>query len=228
MQDLTKILTENRNNLSPILGYSLAQKEVVELDLSIENQELQTIGLSAYIQKMLKNGEIGIGGYGEHRAIYNSSTHFSGDERCIHLGIDIWAEAETVICAPLKGKVHSFANNQNDKDYGPTIILEHRVSDFLKAIFAEKNTENDLVFYTLYGHLTTDSVKYIQVGQSIKKGEPFCHIGFEHENGGWHPHLHLQLISDMQGKKGDFAGVASRAAAPQLLAHCPDARLLIV
>jgi peptidoglycan LD-endopeptidase LytH len=224
MQNLHTALLQNTQNFAPILGYPLAQKNVIHLDLSIKNQDLQKNGLSAYIQKMLPGGTIGIGGYGEHRAIYNSSTHFSGDERCIHLGIDIWVEAETPIYAPLKGKVHSFANNGNEKDYGPTIILEHCLSDVLN----EENTENDLVFYTLYGHLTTDSIKYIQVGQSIEKGEAFCRVGFEQENGGWQPHLHLQIISDIQGKTGDFAGVASLHNAPQLLAHCPDAMAIII
>ncbi len=220
MNNLSNLLLQNRENLAPILGYPLATKNVVELDLSIKNESLQNIGLSQYIQQTLQNGAVGIGGYGEHRAIYNSSAHFSDDERCIHLGIDIWLAAETVICAPLKGKVHSFANNQQEKDYGPTLVLEH--------ILTDKTTGDEIVFYTLYGHLTSDSIKYIQLGQTIKKGEPFCHVGFEHENGGWQPHLHLQIISDMQGKKGDFAGVASRSNAPQLLQHCPDAMLLII
>jgi peptidoglycan LD-endopeptidase LytH len=224
MQNLHTVLLQNAQKFAPVLGYPLAQKNVIHLDLSIKNQDLQAKGLSAYIQKMLSNGAIGIGGYGEHRAIYNSSTHFSGDERCIHLGIDIWVEAETPIFAPLKGKVHSFANNQNEKDYGPTIIIEHRLSDVL----TKENVENDLVFYTLYGHLTTDSIQHIQVGQSIAKGETFCRVGFEHENGGWQPHLHLQIISDMQGKTGDFAGVASLSDAPQLLAHCPNPMAMII
>ncbi len=211
---VTQLLSENRQHFAPIFGKPLMERVVLPLDLSIKNERLQAIGLESYIAETLKNGEIGIGGYAEHRMLYDSSEHFRASDRCIHLGIDLWAAAETVVCAPLKGKVHSFANNQHTKDYGPTIILEHKI--------------DDLLFYTLYGHLTTDSIKYIQIGQSIKKGEPFCHIGFAHENGGWPPHLHLQIICDLQGKHGDFAGVASKTEAPDYLNNSPNPLLIIV
>lgn len=215
---LSELLEENKLRFAPILGTPLAQKNVVRLDLSAKNEALQAVGLSDYIQQTLGKSQIGIGGYAEPRAIYQTSAHFSQNNRSIHLGIDIWVAAQTVVCAPFKGKVHSFANNQAEKDYGPTLILEHQLVD---------STEKRHTFYTLYGHLTTDSIRYIQLGQTIKTGEPFCHIGFEHENGGWQPHLHFQVIGDMQGKKGDFQGVANPSEAQSLLDNGANPMLML-
>ncbi len=56
--------------------------------------------------------------------------------RTVHLGLDIWGPAHTSVYAPLAGSVNSVADNVGERDYGPTLILQHNISD-------------DLVFYTL-------------------------------------------------------------------------------
>ena len=53
--------------------------------------------------------------------------------------------------AILKGEVKNFKENDNYSVYGSTIILKYSfAADF---------------FYTLFGHLSTDSIKYIQIGK---------------------------------------------------------------
>ena len=52
-------------------------------------------------------------------------------------------------------------------------------------------------FYTLYGHLTVESLRAVEVGQSIQAGEQVGAIGAPPTNGDWPPHLHLQLIIDL-------------------------------
>jgi hypothetical protein len=47
------------------------------------------------------------------------------------------------------------------------------------------------------------------------------------ENGNWPPHLHFQLIIDMQGMKGDYPGVCKFSERERYLANCPDADLLL-
>ena len=133
----------------------------------------------------------------EKRALYRPSTNFKNEanERDIHLGLDFWSNALTTIYAPLDGIVHSFKYNDAHLDYGATIILQHKL--------------DGLVFYTLYGHLTLASLNNLKKGILIKKGTPFTAMGEPHENGGWVPHLHFQIIKDMMGKEGDFPGVAS-------------------
>ncbi len=94
------------------------------------------------------NSQVGIGRYNEARPIYTSDIFRSegsdGPEwRTVHLGLDVFVEAGTPVLAPLDGVVHSFRNNSSHLDYGPTIILQHTVA------------EQQLTFFTLYGHLST-------------------------------------------------------------------------
>ncbi|MCU0323921.1 MAG: peptidoglycan DD-metalloendopeptidase family protein [Spirosomaceae bacterium] len=181
-------------------------KPIVSLDFTAKNTDLQHINLAntadfnEYIfGKLLENNsKIGIGGYFEHRVIYRRSEHFNradSESRSIHLGIDIWTTAETEVYTPQDGIVHSFADNNNFGDYGPTIILEHQI---------EGKT-----FFSLYGHLSRKSLIGIYEGKIFRKGDLLAWIGHFPENGDWPPHLHFQVMNDMCGMKGDFAGVCA-------------------
>lgn len=184
----------------------------------------------------------GIGGYGEHRTLYARSTHFDqplshpstgahptrlGSEpsrtvvvaekelepRRLHLGVDIWGPAGTKVMAPLNGIVHSFAFNNNDSDYGATIILTHNI--------------DGVSFHTLYGHLSLNSLKNLYEGQPVTKGEVIAEFGMRFENGNWPPHLHFQVITDMANWKGDYPGVCRFSEREQWLANCPDPNLIL-
>ncbi|MBO9684502.1 MAG: peptidoglycan DD-metalloendopeptidase family protein, partial [Flavisolibacter sp.] len=159
----------------------------------------------------------GIGGYGEHRTIYRRSKVFDsadgGEARRLHLGIDIWGKPYTKVMAPLDGIVHSFSFNNAFGDYGATIILTH-------------NLEGE-TFHTLYGHLSLNSIKNIQEGDRIRKGDVFTEFGIPFENGQWPPHLHFQLVIDMEGKKGDYPGVCKFSEREKYLANCPDPDLIL-
>jgi len=180
----------------------------IQLDFTANNPELADIDLvytakfSEYIfDKIYSAGaKMGVGGYMENRVIYRRSEHFSNaDEvqRNIHLGIDLWSEAGTPIYTPLDGKVHSFKNNANFGDYGPTIILEH--------IYEGQP------LYTLYGHLSLESLDGLYEGKSIQAGEKIAEIGDYPINGDWPPHLHFQVMTDLLGMHGDFPGVCAPA-----------------
>ncbi|HEY6902300.1 MAG TPA: peptidoglycan DD-metalloendopeptidase family protein, partial [Puia sp.] len=141
---------------------------------------------AAYINRTLQQNRAryGFGGYGEHRTLYARSKHFDqalasqGSEapraaasaiaaepttraaepepRRLHLGIDLWGPAGTKVMSPLDGIVHSFAFNNNDSDYGATILLSH-------------NLDGE-AFHTLYGHLSLNSIKNLHEGKNIRKG----------------------------------------------------------
>jgi murein DD-endopeptidase MepM/ murein hydrolase activator NlpD len=118
------------------------------------------------------------------------------------------------VLAPLGGVVQSFANNAGRLDYGPAIILEHE-------------TDLGLRFYTLYGHLTKDSLDGLAAGRAFKRGEKIGRVGRSGENGGWPPHLHFQVIADLLGKSGDFPGVALPSQRAVWLSLCPDPNLIL-
>lgn len=198
------------------------------LDFTANNKDLDFVDLentakfSEYVfGEIAKSGAIiGVGGYMEHRVIYRRSEHFSSETeaRCIHLGIDIWAEAETPIYAPFDAVVHSFQNNNNFGDYGPTIILEH-TQDF--------DFTHHKKLYTLYGHLSLDSLENLYEGKLIKAGEKFAKIGNFPINGDWPPHLHFQVMTDMLGMKGDFAGVSAISEREKYQQICLDPNLIL-
>ncbi len=178
----------------------------------------ETIDFSNFVFDEMLSGSAfnGIGGYGEDRVIYRHRKHFTSDNekpRSIHLGVDIWAEAGTPLYAPTDATVHSFAFNDHYGDYGPTIILAHELGP--------------ITFFTLYGHLSLNSLEGLFEGKSIAAGERFAAIGPYPENGDWPPHLHFQLIRDIGNHKGDFPGVCNAADRDYYLDLCPDPELIL-
>ena len=157
-------------------------------------------------------GRLAAGGYDEDRAIYDNAAFGAGvagvEPRTVHLGIDIFAPVGTEAFAPVAGRVHSFADNANPLDYGPTVILEH--------------TTGALVFYTLYGHLGRESLVGLREGKAFAAGERLGWLGAPEVNGGWPPHLHFQVVLDMMHYCGDFPGVFRRSERDHWKTVCPD------
>lgn len=200
-----------------VVPFDAASTVFAAVNLTASNTDLSeplmadTAAFSTYMQQFLsKNGaDYGIGGYNELRTMYGRSDLFGGEEpRRLHLGLDIWGPADTPVFAPLDGTVHSFAFNDAFGDYGATIILEHQVG-------VGK-------FYSLYGHLSLKDIAALQIGERITAGQVFAHFGEPKENGHWPPHLHFQLILDMEGKQGDYPGVCKFSAREKYLQNCPD------
>ena len=84
-----------------------------------------------------------------------------------------------------------------------------------------------MVFYTLYGHLSKDSLSNLKVGQTFTKGQQIGNIGNYPENGNWPPHLHFQIILDMLGLSGDYPGVAYHDEREIWKSICPDPSLFL-
>ena len=215
---LTGILKKYQPTFFPLLGQAFQKDDFCKIHLNVDHpdidlEKIQTYeGLDEYIQGELQkhHAKVGIGGYLEKRVLYQQSANFKStvENRNIHLGLDWWSTAGTAIYAPLDGRVHSFKYNEPHLDYGATIILQHEL--------------DGLVFYTLYGHLNLASLNKLTVGMVVQKGTSFTAMGQRHENGGWVPHLHFQIIQNMMGKEGDFPGVASESMLAQFSQNCPD------
>ena len=226
MADLRSILQYDARQFSPVVPFNPLHDKLISLDFTENNQELSTGILndttlfSKYIDTQL-NGRAalyGIGGYGEHRTIYSRSDLFDSGStaeqpRRLHLGTDIWGMANTPIMAPLDAVIHSFAFNDRQGDYGATILLSHVVDGFR--------------FLTLYGHLSLASIKGIQEGDEVKKGQSFAGFGLPQENGNWPPHLHFQLIIDPGDYKGDYPGVCKYGEKEEWLNNSPDPDLIL-
>ena len=151
----------------------------------------------------------------EHRDMYRRSRHFDDEDepRSLHLGIDLWTDAGKPVYCPVAGIVHSVQDNAGFGNYGPTVILAHQLENY--------------TFYTLYGHLSRADLPHLAIGDTINPGDHFAHLGNLRENGGWPPHLHFQIITDLLGLTGDFPGVAKPSERDKYRLLCPDPNLIL-
>jgi 4-aminobutyrate aminotransferase-like enzyme/Ser/Thr protein kinase RdoA (MazF antagonist) len=226
---LIEWLQANQASFAPVIDYDLRTEPVLVFDLSIGSPLVADLDnpadTAAFTERlfaeMRRAGvKVGVGRYNEPRLIYaadafQQETNELPERRTVHLAIDLFLPAGAPIYAPLVGAVHSFANNANDQDYGPTIILQHTVAD------------GALVFYTLYGHLSEESLADLYPGKLIGKGEKIGAIGDYPINGDWPPHLHFQLITDLLGDCGGFNGVGAPSQRAVWLSLCPDPNLIL-
>jgi murein DD-endopeptidase MepM/ murein hydrolase activator NlpD len=217
------LLRADQQDIHPVVPFDPVNDRLYPFDFTEANKDLSpdevanTESFAVWIKETLRRhgARYGIGGYGEHRTLYARSRHFDAGEepRRLHLGIDIWGPAGTKVMAPLDGVVHSFGFNNNDSDYGATLILTHNLGD--------------VGFHILYGHLSLNSIKNLSEGQHISKGEVIAEFGMRFENGNWPPHLHFQMILDMAEWKGDYPGVCKFSEKERWLENCPDPDLIL-
>jgi Peptidase family M23 len=139
----------------------------------------------------------GLGSYGERRRVYETAQFAdaaSPERRSVHLGIDVFAPAGTGVHAALPGVVTHVTYNADPLDYGHTLILQHDAGG--------------VPFYTLCGHLGASLPRLVKVSDTVAAGQLVAHLGDWHENGGWAPHLHVQIMTDMLDQHaGNFFGV---------------------
>lgn len=175
---------------------------------------LDVATFSVLIDKaMLEAGtKYAFGRYAEPRELYSSELFAiddSGESRTIHMGIDLFCAARTSVYAPLDAVVEHVANNANELDYGPLVILRH-----------PRPAGDD--FFSLYGHLDLEVLERLSTGQNVAAGELIARVGAPPVNGNWPPHLHFQLITDLKGLGVDFPGVAGNRRKPYWLGLSPS------
>ena len=203
-----------------VLGEGFTKNDFLEIDLSINNVDLKKLSsqlsFTEYINKelKLKDKRVAIGGYLEERDFYLDSDLFAGDHRTMHLGIDVWLEPETPIYVPLDGTVIANANNDNYLDYGYTIITQHRYQGE--------------IIHCLFGHLSESMFYEWKTGDQITEGSTLCYIGTTEQNGGWAPHLHLQLIKELDKDAVDYPGVCHKKDLDFYTQNCPNPIGLII
>lgn len=222
MEQLENILKSQTNikvidstiDYKDYVAFDLSAKHTDQLDLDLTDAKLFEEFVEDHLEK--NNAKVAYGGYLEKRNLYRRSETFKdniSEERNIHIGLDLWIKAGTSVLSALDGKIHSFQNNTAFGDYGPTIILQHTIGD--------------VIFFTLYGHLSLESLDGKTEGQLVKKGEKIAELGKPPVNGDYAPHLHFQIIKDMQEKTGDYPGVCSEKEVGFYKENCLDPNLLL-
>lgn len=213
---------------APVLGVDLSVEPSLVLDLSIASPMLSgdpaengepTLTEKVFTAMERANVRVSVGRYDEPRLLYVTPLFALGprpidEHRTIHIGLDLFAPAGTPVYAPLDGTVHAFHDNAALLDYGPMIILRHE-------------TDDGVEFFTLYGHLSRESLVGLFEGKRVAAGERIASFGTPEVNVGWTPHLHLQVIVDLMGLGIDFPGVARPTQRAVWTELCPDPNLLV-
>ncbi len=235
-QPIIQVLPRNNHDFHPVVPFNPANDKLIPLDFTERNDELteeifvNTEVFCRYIDKKLNDQQAlyGIGGYNELRSVYKRSKLFdpeitsttlsdrgnaAEEPRRLHLGVDIWGQAGTPVYAFMGGMIHSYAFNDHYGDYGATLITLHQL--------------DGIPFYTLYGHVSLRDIETVSPGHYITRGEIIAHFGQPAENGHWPPHLHFQIIIDIELKKGDYPGVCKYSEREKYLNNCPDPDLIL-
>ena len=161
-----------------------------------------------YDADFIRSKEWGIGRYNEKRSeMYVAPQYHS--KRNIHMGIDIWRKAKAPVYSFAAGTVVYIQDNDQDGDYGPTVVVKYKI--------------NGQDLFALYGHLSRSSLQMVDVGESIETGQQIATIGSEKVNGGWAPHLHIQLSVEDPGE-ADMPGVVAEEEHEHALKLYPDPR----
>ncbi len=209
----------------PVIDVPISLDTYIPIAISDKNIDLLNFEISSslewekYIKSFLEdnNAKVAFGGYLEKRNIYDRSDYFKSlaenEKRNIHLGIDLWCNVNTKVLAVLDGEIHSFKNNTNYGDYGPTIILKHQIEEE--------------IFYTLYGHLSLSSIENLKVGNTVLQGNVIGLLGSSSVNGDYAPHLHFQIIKDLENNFGDYPGVSTEKNIEFYSRNCSNPNLLL-
>jgi 4-aminobutyrate aminotransferase-like enzyme/Ser/Thr protein kinase RdoA (MazF antagonist) len=225
---VAKWLRGSGGNAASILPCGLRNATSMVFDLSVGSTFLgadPNDGAAGPLTEMIfgamrrAGAVVGVGRYDEPRLLYTSPLFGdvldpANERRTVHLGIDLFVEPGTSLRAPLDGIVHTIANNAAALDYGPVVILVHK-------------TDAGDSFFTLYGHLSIETLQKLRIGQALASGEEFAYIGASHENGGWAPHVHFQIILDLLEHGNEFPGVARASERNIWTSLSPDPNLLL-
>jgi len=166
-ETLLEYLRSLRLLASPIIA---TDGRATVLDLSVgsrlRGREIDNLGVAEFsdlIDEVMRDADtdFAFGRYAEPRELYsneNFASNETSENRTIHMGLDLFCAADTPIHAPLDGTVELLENNARELDYGPMVVLRHA-------------TDTGQVFYTLYGHLSLDTLNAIEQGQEVRAGE---------------------------------------------------------
>jgi 4-aminobutyrate aminotransferase-like enzyme/Ser/Thr protein kinase RdoA (MazF antagonist) len=220
---------QSQSHFESLVDVNLQRDPLLVLDTSVSSPYLSAGDDAHDPERMTRNlfraiedaGAVaGIGRYDEYRLIYGNEdfADFSGHRRTLHIGLDVFQSVGSRVFAPLSGRVWSSSENTSPLDYGGCLILVHEVAD---------EHGDELVFYSLYGHLDAESFSHLQVGEEVTAGKLLGCMGEIHQNGFWPPHVHFEIILDMLECTDTFFGVGNHAHRNVWISLCPDPNLIL-
>jgi len=216
MHYLTKQI---RGNCALVIGADLGNATVQPLSVQACSIPINPFELTAFEASTLSNedtvlSDVWLGCYDYTEHTFRQRPSKSSNRRTVHLGVDVFAPSTTAIHAPLDAKVCVVKNQPAYMDYGGMVVLQHV-------------TNSGEQFYSLYGHLDPAVCQSLQPGQKLIAGEIFARLGSAEQNGGWIPHLHLQLAIGIDPLDTNLPGVADPDERVFWNALCPNPAALL-
>lgn len=156
-------------------------------------------------------GAFWIGRYDEDRRGGYPQALFGG-ARTLHVGIDVGGPAGTPVHAFANGTVEHVGINDAPGDYGGVLVTRHGVDGTTR--------------WVLWGHLAHASARAWRAGDRFDAGAVLAHLGTPDENGGWPPHLHIQVAVE-RPVTHDLPGVVDPAERLDTLTRFPDPLTLL-
>ena len=138
-------------------------------------------------------------------------------KRNVHVGVDVMCPPGVNIYSPTDGVVLFAGYNDAEGDYGGVVITKHDLAD---------SGSSPRAFYVLYGHLNKLDAASWASGAPISKGGVVARVGKKSENGGWEPHLHLQ-VQLTEPTVRDMPGVVAEVDEERALLEFPDPTVLL-
>lgn len=217
-------LRADAGSFASVLDLDVRHEPCLVLDLSATSPLLGAPdsdhgepALTARVHRAMHDAgvRLGAGRYDELRPPYPTSTDADPlDPRNVHLGVDLFVEPGMIVHAPIAGVVHDAGESRSALGYGPTVVLGHQTADGTR-------------FYTLYGHLDREALSHCTPGRSVAPGARLGRVGTPEVNGGWTPHLHVQVIVDLLGLGRRFPGVGHSSQRNAWQALSPDPNLIL-
>jgi 4-aminobutyrate aminotransferase-like enzyme/Ser/Thr protein kinase RdoA (MazF antagonist) len=222
---LTSWLAAHRHDISPVIGINFAESPPHVLDLGIGSTLL---GADPARSRGRRRAEavsdelhrlgcvVGVGRYDEAR--FTPLVHHSvgkdnpvGELATVHMGMDIFASAGTVVRAPLRATVQRVAAGGAAAE--GTVILRHQCGE-------------DGTLFTVYRHLVPESLGPLREGQPIEPGHRIGTLGSSERHGG-RVHLHLQLLTDLLDLNEGVPGMVPIGYREVWKGLSPDPNLLL-
>ena len=155
--------------------------------------------------------EYAIGKYAEHRPGQYTSQIYT-EERNFHVGLDLIAPAGSEVHCPQDIHFYDKAYLSAEKDYGYCLLG--------KLVWPGFDV------FILIGHLNKKSYDLIDLKKTYKKAQRMGWVGNEKENGGWFPHIHIQLCT-VKPDSCDMPGVIVKKELPDWKTIYPDPGIIL-
>ena len=223
-------LVEHRDEIGPVLDApsdpARVRHEVLDLSVgSLEFPEPSTADAAPAWRRAVDlrlrsaGAMVGIGRHDEARRRFTveggeASRQQWSEQPTVHLGVDVFVPAGTVVRAPLGGIVAAVRDDVPDAGHRATLVLRHDVDD------------GGATFYSLYGGLVPGA-QVARAGDAVPRGAALGRVAASTENGGWPPHLHAQLAADLLDMAADFPSVVPASQRDVWCALSPDPHLLL-